>query len=131
MFANHRFMTGAQAALQRERHNILRFSLGPKTVYLVAGQENVRAVFGRDLVHDVTNQEQMTRYALPTLYMMDPAGVRRWEADRSGVTKTPIPEHRQHLGARPLRRHSVLDHNLIWPPPHRAQPRLRRPSVGV
>ncbi|KAK8134462.1 cytochrome P450 [Apiospora sp. TS-2023a] len=90
MFNNHRFMTRAQTALQRGRRNILRFSLGPKTVYLVAGHQNIRAVFGRDLVHDVTNQEQMTRYALPTLYKMNPAEVRRWEADRSGVTKTPI-----------------------------------------
>ncbi|KAK8039690.1 cytochrome P450 [Apiospora rasikravindrae] len=91
MLNNHKFMTRAQAALQRGRHSILRFSLGPKTVYLVAGQQNVRAVFGRDLVHDVTNQDQMTRYALPTLYKMNPAEVRRWEADRSGVMKTPIP----------------------------------------
>ncbi|KAK8093992.1 hypothetical protein PG997_000677 [Apiospora hydei] len=91
MFNNYKFMTRAQAALQGSRHSILRFSLGPKTVYLVTGQQNVHAVFGRDLVHDVTNQEQMTRYALPTLYKMNPAEVRRWEADLSGVTKAPIP----------------------------------------
>ncbi|KAK7948768.1 cytochrome P450 [Apiospora aurea] len=91
MFNNHRFMSRVQTALQRDRHSLLRFSLGPKTVYLVTGQQNVRAVFGRDLVHDVTNQEHMIRYALPTLYKMNPAEARRWEAGQSGVTKTPIP----------------------------------------
>ncbi|KAK8059001.1 cytochrome P450 [Apiospora phragmitis] len=90
MFNNYKFMTRVQAALQRSRAGVLRFSLGPKAVYLVAGQQNIRTVFSRDLVHDITNQEQMTRYALPTLYKMNASEVRRWEADRSGVTKTPI-----------------------------------------
>ncbi|KAF7535251.1 hypothetical protein G7054_g5558 [Neopestalotiopsis clavispora] len=90
MSNNEKFMKRVQKALKGGR-NIIRFYLGPKTVYLVAGPSNVRAVFGRDLVHQVTNQEQMTHYALPTLYKMNPKEVQRWVDDRSGVTKTPIP----------------------------------------
>lgn len=90
MSNNAKFMNRVQRALKGGR-NIIRFHLEPKTVYLVAGTSNVKAVFGRDLVHQVTNQEQMTRYALPTLYKMNSAEVQRWEDDRSGVTKTPIP----------------------------------------
>ncbi|KAI1370685.1 hypothetical protein F4677DRAFT_451195 [Hypoxylon crocopeplum] len=69
MFNNHKFMVRAQRALRDS--NIARFFLGPKTVYLVAGPQNIKAVFGRQLVHDVTNQEQMTLYALPALYKMN------------------------------------------------------------
>ncbi|KAI0144819.1 putative cytochrome P450 [Pestalotiopsis sp. NC0098] len=90
MSNNAKFMGRVQKALKGGR-NIIRFHLGPKTVYLVAGPSNVKAVFGRDLVHQVTNQEQMTHYALPTLYKMNPREVQRWADDRSGVTKTPIP----------------------------------------
>ncbi|KAI1842658.1 hypothetical protein JX266_011120 [Neoarthrinium moseri] len=90
MSNNEKFMARVQNAVKGGQ-NIIRFYLGPKTVYLVAGPQNIRAVFGRELVHEVTNQEQMTRYALPTLYKMTPDEVRRWETDHSGVTKTPIP----------------------------------------
>lgn len=89
MSNNAKFMGRVQKALKGGR-NIIRFHLGPKTVYLVAESSNIKAVFGRDLVHQVTNQEQMTRYALPTLYKMNPQEVQRWAGDRSGVTKTPI-----------------------------------------
>ncbi|KAI1084640.1 putative cytochrome P450 [Whalleya microplaca] len=89
MFNNHKFMIRVRNALRDS--NIIRFYLGPKTVYLVAGPQSIKAMFGRELVHDVTNQEQMTRYALPTLYKMNPDEVRRWENDKTGVTKVPIP----------------------------------------
>lgn len=92
MMNNEKFMNRVQKALKGGR-SIIRFYLGPKTVYLVAGPSNVRAVFSRDLVHQVTNQEQMTHYALPTLYKMNPKEVQRWANDRSGVTKTPISGH--------------------------------------
>ncbi|KAI1879782.1 hypothetical protein JX265_002736 [Neoarthrinium moseri] len=82
MFNNEKFMARVQNAVKGGQ-NIIRFYLGPKTVYLVAGPQNIRAVFGRELVHEVTNQEQMTRYALPTLYKMTPDEVRRWETDHS------------------------------------------------
>lgn len=89
MSNNHKFMTRVQNALQDS--GILRFYLGPKTVYLVAGQQGIRGMFGREMVHTVTNQEQMTRYALPTLYKMNRGEIKRWEDDKSGVAKAPIP----------------------------------------
>lgn len=89
MSNNHKFMTRVQDALQES--GLLRFYLGPKTVYLMAGQQGMRAMFGRDMVHTVTNQEQMTRYALPTLYKMNRDEIKRWEDDKSGVAKAPIP----------------------------------------
>ncbi|ROV86731.1 hypothetical protein VMCG_10908 [Cytospora schulzeri] len=89
MFNNHKFMSRVQKALQD--NSLLRFYLGPKTVYLVTGPQGIRGMFGRELVHDVTNQEQMTRYALPTLYRMNRDEIKRWEDDKSGVTKVPIP----------------------------------------
>lgn len=88
MFNNHRFMFRVQKLLKD--NSVVRFYLGPKTVYLVAGPQSVKAMYGRELVHNVTNQEQMTRYALPTLYKMNPDEVKRWENDKSGVTKVPI-----------------------------------------
>lgn len=91
VFNNHRFIRRVQDALLRGGHSLVRFHLGPKEVYIVAGSQNIKAVFSHDLVHEVTNQEQMTRYALPTLYKMNAEEVRRWENDRSGVTKVPIP----------------------------------------
>lgn len=42
------------------------------------------------MVHTVTNQEQMTRYALPTLYKMSRDEIKRWEDDKTGVAKAPI-----------------------------------------
>lgn len=89
MSNNHKFMTRVQSALKDS--NLLRFYLGPKTVYLVAGEQGIRGIFGRDMVHTVTNQEQMTRYALPTLYKMNRGEIKRWEDDKSGVAKSPIP----------------------------------------
>lgn len=89
MSNNHKFMIRVQNALKDS--GLLRFYLGPKTVYLVAGQQGIRGMFGRDMVHTVTNQEQMTRYALPTLYKMNRDEIKRWEDDKSGVAKAPIP----------------------------------------
>ncbi|KAL1860704.1 hypothetical protein Daus18300_009047 [Diaporthe australafricana] len=88
MFNNHKFMQRVQVALQDR--NLVCFFLGPKTVYLLSGPQAVKAMFSRELVHKVTNQEQMTRYALPTLYKMNSQEVQRWEDDKSGVTKVPI-----------------------------------------
>ncbi|KAI0199881.1 putative cytochrome P450 [Astrocystis sublimbata] len=89
MLNNYKFMSRVQTALRGE--SILRFNLGPKTVYLVAGAPGIKAMFSREFIHDITNQEQMTRYALPTLYKMNTAEIQRWEQDKSGVTKAPIP----------------------------------------
>lgn len=88
MFNNHKFMIRVQNALQDS--NLVRFYLGSKPVYLAVGPQSIRAMFGRELVHCVTNQEQMTRFALPTLYRMNREEVRRWEADTSGAAKVPI-----------------------------------------
>ena len=85
---NHKFMTRVQIAMQDV--TVLRFNLGPKTTSLVSGSQAIRSIFGRELIHGVTNQEQMTRFALPTLYRMNAAEVRRWEQDKSGVSKVPI-----------------------------------------
>lgn len=90
MSNNHKFMNRVQDALQGSG-GLLRFYLGPKTVYLVAGPQGIRRMFGREMVHAVTNQEQMTRYALPTLYKMNRDEVKRWEDDNTGVSKAPIP----------------------------------------
>lgn len=90
MSNNHKFMARVQNALQGS--GLLRFYLGPKTVDLVAGPQAIRAMFGRELVHAVTNQEQMTRYALPTLYKMNRDEIKRWEDDKTGVTKIPVPD---------------------------------------
>ncbi|KAK7751765.1 hypothetical protein SLS62_006250 [Diatrype stigma] len=89
VFNNHKFMVRVQNALQDS--NIVRFYLGNSPIILAVGPQSIRAMFGRELVHHVTNQEQMTRFALPTLYRMNRDEVRRWEADKSGVTKVPIP----------------------------------------
>lgn len=89
MSDNHKFMARVQNALQD--NGLLRFYLGPKTVYLVAGPQGIRTMFGREMIHTVTNQEQMTRYALPTLYKMNRDEVKRWEDDKTGVSKAPIP----------------------------------------
>lgn len=89
MSNNHKFMARVQNALQD--NGILRFYLGPKTLYLVAGPEAIRSMFGREMIHTVTNQEQMTRYALPTLYKMNRDEVKRWGDDKTGVAKAPIP----------------------------------------
>lgn len=88
MSNNHKFMARVQNALQD--NSLLRFYLGPKTVYLVSGAQSIRSMFGRDMVHTVTNQEQMTRYALPTLYKMSRDEIKRWEDDKTGVAKAPI-----------------------------------------
>lgn len=88
MLNNHKFMIRVQNAMRDS--SVVRCYLGPKAVYLVTGQQGLRTVFGRELVHSVTNQEQMTGFALPTLYRMKPDEVRRWENDKSGVTKIPI-----------------------------------------
>ncbi|KAH7318291.1 cytochrome P450 [Stachybotrys elegans] len=95
---NDKFMKRIKNVIEAG-HSIVRFSLGPKTVYLVVGAQNIRTFFSRDLVHDITNQEQMTRFALPTLYKMKADEVRRWEEDNSGVTKTPI-RGTEHIPAR-------------------------------
>lgn len=89
MSNNHKFMVRVQNALQD--NTLLRFYLGPKTVYLVVGPQSIRGIFGREMVHMVTNQEQMTLYALPTLYKMNRNEVKRWEDDKTGITKAPIP----------------------------------------
>lgn len=89
MSNNHKFMARVQSALQD--NGLLRFYLGPKTVYLVAGPQGIRSMFEREMIHTVTNQEQMTRYALPTLYKMNRDEIKRWEDDKTGVAKTPIP----------------------------------------
>lgn len=68
MSNNYKFMVRIQNALQDA--SLLRFYLGPKTVYLVTGPQGMRGIFGREMMHTVTNQEQMTRYALLTLYNM-------------------------------------------------------------
>jgi hypothetical protein len=86
---SYKFMSWVQSALQED--TLLRFHIGPKTVYLVTGPQGIRTIFGRELVYNVTNQEKMTCYALPALYRMNAAEVRRWEHDKSGVAKVPIP----------------------------------------
>jgi hypothetical protein len=70
---------------------LVRLNLGSKAAYLVTGSRGIRAVFGRKLIHSVTNQEQMTRFVLPKLCRMNASEVRGWERDRSGVAKMPIP----------------------------------------
>lgn len=89
MLNNHKFKTHVENALQNS--NLLRIYLCLTTVYLVAGSQGIRGIFGRDNVHKVTNQHQMTWYALPTLYKMNHRQVQRWEDDKSGVTKVAIP----------------------------------------
>lgn len=89
MSNNHKFMVRVQNALQDA--SLLRFYLGPKTVYLVTGPQGMRGILGREMMHTVTNQEQMTRYALPTLYKMNRSEIKRWEDDKTGVAKFPIP----------------------------------------
>lgn len=69
---------------------LLRFYLGPQTVYLITGSRGIKDMFGRDMIHTLTNQEQMTQFALPTLYKMDKSEVQRWKDDKSGVAKVPI-----------------------------------------
>ncbi|KAI0110918.1 putative cytochrome P450 [Nemania sp. FL0031] len=86
---NYKFMTRVQSSMRGE--TLIRLNLGPKPVYLVTGTQGIRTVFGRELIHSVMNQEQMTRFALPTLYRMNVAEVQRWEQDKSGVAKVPIP----------------------------------------
>ncbi|KAI1270024.1 putative cytochrome P450 [Xylariaceae sp. FL1019] len=84
---NHKFMSRVQNAMRGE--SLLRFNLGNQKVYLVAGSQGIRTVFGREMIHNVTNQEQMTRFTLPTLYKMNADEVQRWEQDKSGVAKVP------------------------------------------
>ncbi|KAH9893770.1 putative cytochrome P450 [Xylariomycetidae sp. FL2044] len=86
---NYRLMTRVQSAMRNE--TLLRMNLGSKRIYLVTGLQGIRTVFSRDFVHSITNQEQMTRFAFPTLYRMNAAEVKRWEQDKSGVAKVPIP----------------------------------------
>lgn len=88
MLNNHKFMARVQHASQD--NTLLRFYLGPQTVYLVTGSQGIKNMFGRDMVHTVTNQKQMTQFALPTLYKMNKAEVQRWKDDKSGVAKIPI-----------------------------------------
>lgn len=88
MLNNHKFMNRVQHAAKN--NPLLRFYLGPQTVYLVTGSRGIKDMFGRDLVHTVTNQEQMTQFALPTLYKMNKSEVQRWKDDKSGVAKTPV-----------------------------------------
>ncbi|KAI1169504.1 putative cytochrome P450 [Nemania sp. FL0916] len=97
---NFKFMLRVQRAMQGE--TLIRLNLGPKAVYLVTGSEGIRTIFGRELVHSVTNQEQMTGFALPTLYKMNAAEVQRWKQDKSGVTKVPIPGT------------DILPHERLW-----------------
>lgn len=85
---NHKFMARVQRASQSS--SLLRFYLGPQTVYLVTGPRGIKSMFSRDMIHTVTNQDQMTQFALPTLYRMTKAEVQRWKDDKSGVAKTPI-----------------------------------------
>ncbi|KAI0398722.1 putative cytochrome P450 [Xylaria palmicola] len=68
-------MTRVQDSMRDE--TLIRLNLGPKVVYLVTGSQGIRTVFGRELIHSVTNQEQMTRFALPMLYRMN-AAKRLW-----------------------------------------------------
>lgn len=88
MLNNHKFMARVQRASQKA--SLLQFYLGPQTVYLVTGPRGIKDMFGRDMVHTVTNQEQMTQFALPTLYKMNKHEVQRWKDDKSGVAKIPI-----------------------------------------
>lgn len=88
MFNNHKFMVRVQNASQN--NTLLRFYLGPQTVYLVTGPQGIKNMFSRGMVHTVTNQKQMTQFALPTLYKMNKAEVQRWKDDKSGVAKNPI-----------------------------------------
>lgn len=58
-------------------------------------------MFGRDMVHTVTNQEQMTQFALPTLYKMNKAEVQRWKDDKSGTRgQNPDSWHREHSNSK-------------------------------
>lgn len=88
MLNNHKFMTRVQHA--SKNNPLLRFYLGPQTVYLVTGSRGIKAIFSREVIHAVTNQEQMTQFALPTLYKMNKSEVQRWKDDKSGVAKIPI-----------------------------------------
>ncbi|KAJ4387231.1 hypothetical protein N0V93_007820 [Gnomoniopsis smithogilvyi] len=73
-----------------QKNTLLRFYLGPQTVYLITGSQGIKSIFGRAMVHTVTNQEQMTQFALSTLYKLNKNEVQRWKDDKSGVAKTPI-----------------------------------------
>lgn len=86
---SYKFMTRVQRSIRRE--TFLRLNLGFKAVYFVSGTQGIQTVFGRELIHSVTNQEQFTRFALPTLYRMTAAEAQRWEQDKSGLARMPIP----------------------------------------
>lgn len=88
MLNNHKFMNRVQHA--SKKNPLLRFYLGPQRVYLVTGSRCIKDMFGRDMIHTVTNQEQMTQFALPTLYKMNKSEVQRWKDEKSGVAKIPI-----------------------------------------
>ncbi|KAH7322417.1 putative cytochrome P450 [Stachybotrys elegans] len=89
MFDNNTFMLRVQRALKN--NNLMRFYIIRKPVYLATGPAAVKAMFGRELMHHVTNQEQMVLFAMPTLQKMNREEVRRWVDDKSGATKTPLP----------------------------------------
>lgn len=69
--------------------NLAKFYQGTNLVYLVSGQKNVQALFGRS--QNVNNDEFMLRSTLPLWYRMSKKDIQRFAADKSGRGRIALP----------------------------------------
>ena len=81
-----------------KKNNLVKFFLGPNTVYLVAGSQNIQAIFGS--AHKIGNEELMLRTVLPKLYGLSKRELDIWAKDKSGRGKVPFPGTENQTGQR-------------------------------
>ncbi|KAL4914781.1 cytochrome P450 [Aspergillus aurantiobrunneus] len=96
MLANtYQYMTDMHGFLQRvasaqRRSRIVKFRLGPKQIYLVSGEQNIQAINrpSRSISPDVFFLEVMAN-----VWGAQKDEVARFEQDKSGRSKNPVPGH--------------------------------------